>query len=843
MRIFRSPVLRCAPAVFLAWLLPASASAAVIRVPDDYALISLGVAAAKAGDVVEVADGYYFENNIVIDKAITLRSQNLYGAVVSGSDENGEAVFLVRAACRIEGFIIKEARAGILQRDSPDVEWEGKNLALFHLSRGIAIDDREYRRGAARLSEIIVAECGTAVATNDARSVDIRRALIVNADTAFNGFDHLAFTASEIIAWNCRQLTGEEKGSRIPAPSTNRILLGRDIYSYDSKKDSGNSRELRKTLDRMFQGASSDTTLPRLQIRRLEALLLMIVGDIVLQSGKPAMAAEHYQAALAADPAKPRSEATWRSLIGLSSAAEARGDMEAAIAFLKKAADITEAIGAGIPVQSFQSGFTADKVGIYEKLIGHLVERDRKFPGQGFDRDALWYAEKSRARGFMVGLRTGSPASAIPGLEKILDRWRTLNQAVSRLQVRLQEPDLPEEQRKELLGRLELDEKERAAAILTLRRRQLEAGRLSYPDPYGFDEIRKKLLGPEAGLLEFVLGERRSFAFLAASDGLSIAVLPPAAELRPQIARYLQFLGLRETGDFRGREGGRSLAAVLLGPFRSRLSQGIKTLTIVPDGALHYLPFEALLWTEGGRERFLVEDFEIFYGPSASGLIRLAERPAPANFRMDFLGLANSRAMSVFSSSEPERIRFPELSFAGRELRAIQKFYPADRSVLLLGEDAREERFKALPLADFRVIHLVAHGFFDDRNWHRSALLLLPSADGREDGFVQANDVIGLKLVPELLVLSGCQTGAGYLQKGEGLTGLASSFFFAGARAILLSLWNVNDKAAAVFMESFYRHYAAGKAKADALRRAKLEMLRSSYRHPFYWASFILQGR
>ena len=101
--------------------------------------------------------------------------------------------------------------------------------------------------------------------------------------------------------------------------------------------------------------------------------------------------------------------------------------------------------------------------------------------------------------------------------------------------------------------------------------------------------------------------------------------------------------------------------------------------------------------------------------------------------------------------------------------------------------------------------------------------------------------MLSMRISPDLLVLSGCETGIGLLEKGEGLSGLSLSFFLAGARSILLSLWNVNDKAASVFMESFYRNFTRGMRKAEALRRAKLEMLASRYRHPFYWASFVLQ--
>ena len=305
----------------------------------------------------------------------------------------------------------------------------------------------------------------------------------------------------------------------------------------------------------------------------------------------------------------------------------------------------------------------------------------------------------------------------------------------------------------------------------------------------------------------------------------------------------MKFLTLRESEDFRGAAGGRALAEDLLAPFRERLDRRVKSLYIIPDGILHYLPFETLIRTRDGRDRFLIEDFEIAYGPSASGLIQIADRPSPKAFPMDFLGVANPNPLRAFGLSGQEEIVFPRLPHAVREIRNIRNYFKRERTTLLLGGDAREDAFKALPLSDYRVIHIVAHGFFDDRNWQRSALVLLRDSSGEDDGFVQSSDIFPLRIQPDLLVLSGCETGVGLLEKGEGLNGLSFAFFYAGARSILLSLWSVNDKAASLFMESFYRHFTAGINKTEALRKAKLDMLSSKYRHPFYWAPFVLQGR
>jgi CHAT domain-containing protein len=825
MRIVRSRIWPGAGIVLATAFVTADFQATVIRVPQDHVLISQAVAAAKAGDVVEVDDGFYFEKNIVIDKPIRLRAKNAFGAAVYGSTESGSAIFIVRAACEIDGFILKNSATGVLQRDSPDVLWTGRNLALFNLREGISINDRELRRGSARLWDIIADGCAKPFETNDAR-LQVCRAFVANAEVVFSGSNHDAFTVRDVVAWNCGRMTLGDT-----------ITLDSGIQGFEASSGSAKNADLPRRLNQLFAPGGETAPLSNADRLRRESLLLVMMGDAFLQARNPRGAVSHFRSALEAVKSFPPGEAHWRALSGLAQANEAMGNRHETANFYRKAVAIIENVGLGMPDRTFQANFRKDKIGIYETLIGLLWDLHREDPSRGFDREAFEYAERSKARGFLSGLDLAGTGFDSPDWAA---RGPVLNRAVTQLQLALQDPDLPPARRSDLLRRLERVEDDRLAFLIGLHRRDLGSHRLFSS---GLDDIRAKLLDPETVLLEYVLGESRSFAFLAGTDALRVVELPSEAELRPRIAKYLKFLTLSETGDFRGAAGSRILSEVLLAPFRERLSRNVKTLIVIPDGILNYLPFETLLRTTDGRDRFLIEDCEIAYGPSASALIRIADRSNPESFRMDFLGVANPFSLQAFGLSDADEIEFPRLSFGVGEIRTIRKYFPRHRTEALLGKEAREDRFKALPLADFRIIHIAAHGFFDDRNWQRSALVLLRDPAGDEDGFVQANDVFPLKLRADLLVLSGCDTGAGLLEKGEGLSGISSAFLAAGAKSVLLSLWSVNDKAASVFMAAFYRHFTAGRSKAEALRRAKLELLDSKYRHPFYWAPFVLQGR
>jgi CHAT domain-containing protein len=145
-------------------------------------------------------------------------------------------------------------------------------------------------------------------------------------------------------------------------------------------------------------------------------------------------------------------------------------------------------------------------------------------------------------------------------------------------------------------------------------------------------------------------------------------------------------------------------------------------------------------------------------------------------------------------------------------------------------------------LNDYRIIHFACHGFLDERSPFRSALVLSDADAAGDDGLLQMREIYGLNLSADLVVLSACQTAAGRLERSEGPMGLARPFFFAGARSVIASLWPVNDQSTVAFMHDFYRSLAAGLPAGEALRDAKTRMLKSPWAHPFYWASFMLQG-
>jgi len=174
-------------------------------------------------------------------------------------------------------------------------------------------------------------------------------------------------------------------------------------------------------------------------------------------------------------------------------------------------------------------------------------------------------------------------------------------------------------------------------------------------------------------------------------------------------------------------------------------------------------------------------------------------------------------------------------------------------SVAPLGENLKALDFKAnratatgSELSNYRYVHFATHGYLDTTTPSLSAIVLsLVNEQGKaQDGFLRAHDIYNLHLPAELVVLSACETGLGKDVRGEGLDGITRGFMYAGARRVIVSLWNVNDKATAALMKRLYTEMLReNRTPAAALRAAQIEMLRlRQWQSPYYWAAFVMQG-
>jgi CHAT domain-containing protein len=157
---------------------------------------------------------------------------------------------------------------------------------------------------------------------------------------------------------------------------------------------------------------------------------------------------------------------------------------------------------------------------------------------------------------------------------------------------------------------------------------------------------------------------------------------------------------------------------------------------------------------------------------------------------------------------------------------------------------ATESNFKKVA-GNYAILHLAMHTVIDNKNPMYSKLIFSQTPDTLNDGLLNTNEIFGLKLKANMVVLSACSTGDGGYSKGEGVVSLARGFVYAGCPSLLMTLWEVEDKSGVLLMKSFYRNLLKGQSKANALRNAKIEFLRGAKAensHPFFWSSYVIMG-
>lgn len=537
-----------------------------------------------------------------------------------------------------------------------------------------------------------------------------------------------------------------------------------------------------------------------------------------------------------------------------------------------------------------RASFGALSRAVYDEAADLLYDLHR-------ESDALEMAERGRARAFLDMLaqsRSGLPDELTPEQHKQEDSKLA---RITAVQKQLWKPGLSPAEEKKIKADLTAAEDDLETLHVEVRRTNPRYASIHYTEPINVSLIQKDLLGSRTVLLEFLLGEKRSLVWVLSKQRLSVGVLPPRREIEEEVEAYRKTLTEKTSaltlqaslGEIARR--GSHLYSSLLQPVESAIPPG-STLLIVPDGNLGYLPFESLVVGNrhspagGIQPAYLLDKFAIAYGPSASALAAVQDANTGTAQRTKTLlafgdpvvqteitpaksSPANDATRSAAEpQANPEQVSAPttvptpaadniskeyaergfslvRLPFTRDEVLGISNLYPSSQRQVYLGEDAREERVKSEQLDAYRYIHFASHGFIDESHPGRSGILFSRSPNSSEDGMLQMGEIMRLKLSADLVTLSACSTGLGKLVNGEGVLGLTRAFFYAGARNVTVSLWNVNDSATATLMKSFYENLNRGLSKSAALRQAKLGLLRGEnnvLRLPYFWAPFVLVG-
>lgn len=657
------------------------------------------------------------------------------------------------------------------------------------------------------------------------------------------------------------------------------------------------------------------------------ARTLQHMGRSYAALGDEVNALEHLDGALA----------VWQKVLHRTAEAETRYQIAAVESRRGRYAEACEHIRAALPVvetlrtsianRALRAHYFASAQNYYELYIDALMRLSRQTNDKELEALALSVSESKRARALLdLLVEAKAEVRRTVSDPELLNREAAVQQELSAISLRqvTGEHVTPEQVRRIewLLARLYDVDSE-------IRKKDPRYAALTRPSPPSLEQIQKGLLARDQMLLEYSLGDERSYLWAVTQTSAKSYVLRGRKEIEAAAERFMKSLTSRntvvegETEEARDARVGRADAeykdaasslGAMLGLDKATSETKAERLLVVADGELQYLPFSALLVPSRGEQRRegpptrqpfeawdkfapLVAYYEIEEPPSMAVVAELrrervgptksapdkaiaviadpvfstadercckpprggagkrgAPRRQPSGSPGPSLSLVGgNRTMAREAGITDGRGRIARLGFTRLEADEILALVPPSEQLKATGFEANLGLLTdGSKLSAYRILHLATHGLLNSEHPELSGILLsLVDERGRQqNGFLQLHQIYNLRLPAEMVVLSACETGVGRRMRGEGLNGISRGFMYAGARRVVASLWKVNDDSTSQLMKYFYQGLRLGEnpdfkrtRPAAALRSAQLEMMRHRiWRHPYFWAAFVVQG-
>jgi CHAT domain-containing protein len=606
----------------------------------------------------------------------------------------------------------------------------------------------------------------------------------------------------------------------------------------------------------------------------LEAKLLINIGKLYTILGKYNEAFDYYQKALpiihrnSNDKHSELQFVQTQLFFELAFLYKKQNKLLEALDFINQALKSIEFTQAGLSDTSLKTSYFASVQNFYQLKIDILLQLHQRSPHQGYDISAFETSNQSRAR-VLRDLLIESNVDLYKDIPSHLKQQeQSLNQSIDskekQLSVAVSQSHTPEE-RDRLSQDIQALYVQREELQSKMRQASPAYAQLQAPPPPKIQEIQQQI-DPDTLLLQYSLGEERSYLWLLSSTTLKVYIIPNQKNLEATIDKFREAL----LDEFISPEKSAiDLSNQILAPVATKLAN--KRLVIVPDGKLHSIPFAALAIPNQNQYTPLIVQHEIAYLPSAStiGLLRTTRKPqAPKTIAL--------LADPVFSLNDPRFIQQPpkdnqknnksldlyetlvrgditdrafsykRLPYTANEAQGILRLIPnSSEKTFVQGFDANYNWIINPQISQYRYIHLATHAFFNrDRPVLSSIIFATVDEQGQDrKAFLRLPEIFNLKLSAELVVLSACQTGLGVNVPGEGIIGMTRGFMYAGSQRVMVSLWQVDDAATAELMQTFYQNLweKLPTTHTDALRQAQLKLWNEG-KHPNYWAAFILQG-
>jgi CHAT domain-containing protein/Tfp pilus assembly protein PilF len=582
--------------------------------------------------------------------------------------------------------------------------------------------------------------------------------------------------------------------------------------------------------------------------------------------------------------------------------------LDLALESIESSIAIIESLRVKIKVDDLRISYFSSVQEKYKFYVSLLMRLHEENPTAGYDAKALIANESSRARSLLdlinqskVDIRKGVDTRL---LKEELSLRNKLNELTDRsLKNRLSLEggeskeniatlEQPVEEINRQLQQIELEIKNNSPAYIALRQ----------PEPISIETIQKDILDKDTILLEYFLGETHSFLWVVSQTSIKSYQLPKRSDINDVAKKLYNSLSSGTSFRPKGEEKqiykeyitlATTLSNLLLLPASDQLKSK-KNLLIVADGILHFIPFSALAEPNINKRKNaksflpLIVNHVVVNEPSISVLSLLKRQELQnklinktialfgdpvfgiedervkvflkenvqnrdldkVNLSDNILDNINKSLTSILSQGNMEISRFADklsrLLFTGQEIKNIANLLPEDSSECWLSFDANLENVVNQNLTQYRYVHFATHGLINNEKPRLTALALcLIDNEGKpKRGFLTLNEIFNLNLNADMVTLSACGTALGKEVNGEGLVGLSRGFMYAGAKRLVVSLWNANDRSTAELMLRFYRGiFKNNLSPAEALRNAQLSMMKEpQWLLPYYWASFQLQG-
>ncbi|PYS62270.1 MAG: hypothetical protein DMF74_13805 [Acidobacteria bacterium] len=660
------------------------------------------------------------------------------------------------------------------------------------------------------------------------------------------------------------------------------------------------------------------------QTRRFRAAARTSLGDVALRQGRYKDAAKMFTDAASGAQKDGRLDLMWPAQRGLGRSLwlqaaqekDAAKPREQALNAYRDALKTIETIRAGsLRADESRTTFLATTKDVYDEAASAFAEMallnspaGNPLSGKALDyvAESFKITEAGRARSLldMLGevnaqITEGVPADLLKRKQDNLARQQEIAEQLTGISLSGDQKQKPADLEKELDKlQTEFDEIEN----------QIRAGSPRYAaltgaQPLTLSETQQKVLDDATVLVEYSLGNDASYAFAVSPSGVSLFKLPPRANMDklatdfraqlipPKLQRRIvgidvvaepqRGLGLVEgpsenLGAFVAASNALYKAAVE----PANNSIGDKRLLIVADGALNYIPFEALVKSTDGADyaslSYLIKSNEIVYSPSASVVAAIRQSgnkptgknllvvadpvfssddsrvkgkgatPASAEARGLGLGLESAVNDVAGEPTPAGGLRLARLVGTRVEAEEIGKIAKSNGSQadVWIDLNASEDNLRSRDVTNYRVIHVATHGLLDAERPQFTGVVLSLVGNKDNDGFLRTDEIFNLRMGAPLVMLSACETGLGKEKRGEGVIGLTRAFMYAGAPTVGVSLWSVADKSTAELMTDFYRRLlGSASSSSAAMRAAQLGLISGKkYSGPFYWAPFVIEG-